>query len=403
MDPDETKPVQKKKPSPDANGSGDSPSSVEASSEAVKPQKNDDSSSDDFTEEDDLETRQDTDSFVQDSLDLRDSKHDALIKFNEGKVETTFGTSDKESRKTYTEVFNESTLGTIYRLFQRKVLLTVEHAISTGKEANVFLGMTAADEPVAVKIFRESTATFRKVRPYIEGDPRFHNVPRNKRQLVPIWTKKEFKNLMRMEHAGVRVPKTLGIDRNVLVMEYIGDDTMPAPLLRSWWHDHRHEDGAQELLQGIFDDLCIQMRLIHQEAGLVHADLSEFNILIHEGLPYIIDVGQAVVLSHPMSREFLDRDLRNIAAYFQKMGIETDENSLRTFIFDIGETDDGNEYDEEEDEYDDDDEEDSGDEGEEDSVDAGEEYDGDAGEEYDGDEDEEDSGDGREEVGIKNT
>ena len=309
----------------------------------------------------------DEDSYVEESLDLQDSKHDPLIRFHEKKITTTFNMTDKEYRKTYTEVFNDSTLATIYRLFQRKVLLTVEHPISTGKEANVFLGINSDDRPVAVKIFRENTATFRKVRPYIEGDPRFNNVPRNKRQLIPIWAKKEFKNLMRLEHAGVRVPVVLGIDRNVLVMEYIGDDASPAPTLRTWWLQHRDEEDAHRKLASIFEDVSHQMRLMHQDATLVHSDLSEFNILIHEDQPYIIDVGQAVVLSHPMSGEFLDRDIRNIATYFSKGGIETDEASLRAFIFKVEEEEEEEneeEDDEDGDEYDEDaeDEEEDGDE-----------------------------------------
>lgn len=289
-------------------------------------------SDDDMQDKFDPVSRLDLDSHVVDTLDLRDSKHDSLINMHEGKVETTFGTRDKEYRKTYDAVFNDSTLRTIYRLFQRKVLLTVEYPISTGKEANVFLGLGMDNEPVAVKIFRESTSTFRKVRPYIEGDPRFNHVLKDRRGLVAIWAKKEFKNLKRLENAGVRVPKARGIDRNVLVMEYIGDDTMPAPTLRNWWHENRGGSDTPDLISEFYEEIKEQMKKVHQEAGLVHADLSEFNILISNDQPYIIDVGQAVLHAHPMSIEFFERDIKNITAFFRKIGVDATEKELRDFV-----------------------------------------------------------------------
>lgn len=286
----------------------------------------------DHLREVDLSEAEEFHAHVEDSLNLRVEKHDPLIHSQEGKIETTFGTRDKEYRKTYDEVFNESTLKTIYHLFQRKILSTVEYPISTGKEANVFLGFDIKQEPVAIKIFRESTTSFRKVRPYIEGDPRFKHILRNRRGIVSIWAKKEFKNLKRMEHAGVRVPEALGIERNVLVMTYIGDDSMAAPTLRNWWNDHKNEDEAIGMLKLFYEDLMEQMRLINIEAGLVHSDLSEFNILIFEEKPYIIDVGQAVVHSHPMSGEFLTRDIHNFTAFFKRNGIDAEENELMDFI-----------------------------------------------------------------------
>ncbi|HQN30532.1 MAG TPA: RIO1 family regulatory kinase/ATPase, partial [Methanothrix soehngenii] len=58
--------------------------------------------------------------------------------------------------------------------------------------------------------------------------------------------------------------------------------------------------------------------LLCNQAGLVHADLSEFNILYDDGEPVIIDMGQSVTLDHPMARKFLERDISNIVHYFQK-------------------------------------------------------------------------------------
>jgi RIO kinase 1 len=61
---------------------------------------------------------------------------------------------------------------------------------------------------------------------------------------------------------------------------------------------------------------------------IVHADLSEYNILMYRGLPYIIDVGQAVVLEHPSAYDFLKRDIHNIVLFFRKYGIKADEKKI---------------------------------------------------------------------------
>ncbi len=263
---------------------------------------------------------------------VHEDRHEPLIDSIDKRVGKLVKTGDKGYRKTYDEVFNDSTLKTIYRLFQRKMLDTLEHPISTGKEANVFLGIGNEKQQVAVKIFRESTTTFRKVRPYIEGDPRFQQILRGRRGLVEIWARKEFKNLKRMANAEIRVPEAIAIDRNVLIMEYIGDETRPAPTLRQWYIDHRDDPDLVAKMERFYECITGMMKIMHQDAKMVHADLSEFNILIHDDEPVIIDVGQSVLLAHPMTREFLERDVRNITAFFRKVGVQAEEAELWDYL-----------------------------------------------------------------------
>ena len=68
----------------------------------------------------------------------------------------------------------------------------------------------------------------------------------------------------------------------------------------------------------IYQKIVEYISLLYNQAGLVHADLSEFNILYDNGEPVIIDMGQSVTLDHPMARKFLERDISNIVHYFQK-------------------------------------------------------------------------------------
>ncbi len=215
---------------------------------------------------------------------------------------------DANDRKTYDEVFDHSTLLAIYKLISDKTLNTIEFPISSGKEANIFKGTTIDKKEIAIKIYRVSTSTVRNYMKYILGDPRFKNIKKDHRQVVYAWARKEFKNLQRMHQAGVRVPKPIACKSNILLMEYIGDENLAAPILK----DTLIKAPAKKF-QFIIDNIS----MMYAEANLVHGDLSEYNILVKNNKLVIIDVAQAVLLVHPMAEELLIRDINNISRYFE--------------------------------------------------------------------------------------
>src|SRR5881628_2503489 len=178
---------------------------------------------------------------------------------------------DSESRKTYDEVFDHAALLTIADLITDGVISTLDYPVSTGKEANVF----HATGPDGI-----ANATFRNISVYIDGDPRFKKVKRAIRPTLWAWAQKEYKNLVRMEDAGVRVPTPERVHNNVLVMEYIGDETQPAPALR----EVRLEDPT-----AVYADVVANLQAI-RKAELVHADMSEYNLLWWDGRVVVIDV-----------------------------------------------------------------------------------------------------------------
>jgi len=141
----------------------------------------------------------------------------------------------------------------------------------------------------------------------------------NKRGIIYTWTKKEFKNLERLQKAKVRAPKPIISKNNVLVMEYIGTYERPAPLLR---------DVAIENPEEIFETLIDFISKMYKKAKLVHGDISAYNVLMHKNKPYIIDLGQGVLLEHPNSDEFLKRDISNIVKYFKKFNIRANANEI---------------------------------------------------------------------------
>jgi RIO kinase 1 len=225
---------------------------------------------------------------------------------------------DSEARKTYSEVFDDSTLLTLYKLFTDGVLEIVDYPIATGKEGNVYKGLSPEKEHVAVKIFRTSTSTFKHLSKYIAGDKRFSKIKPKSRNMIHTWAQKEFRNLVLMHDSDVRVPGPRKCIENVLVMDYVGDENKPAPLLRT--------SDLKDPMR-VFSDVVANMKKINS-AGLVHADLSEYNILMWNDLPYIIDVGQALPLDSPSAEEFFLRDVRNVVRYFSGHGVKTTEHDI---------------------------------------------------------------------------
>ncbi len=212
----------------------------------------------------------------------------------------------KEEYKVYNEVFDRSTLRTLDKL-KGDYYEEIEYCISTGKEANVFRAKTKKGY-VAIKIYRTYTSSFDNMAKYIDGDPRFPTVKRKKHDLVYQWCKKEFRNLSKAYVAGVSVPKPYTSMKNVLIMEFIGSHGVPAPLIK----DALVQD--YQLLYNKIVDNVVKML----EIGLIHADLSEFNILYYKDRPILIDMAQSVLKDHPLAYEFFKKDINNLNRFFKK-------------------------------------------------------------------------------------
>ena len=225
---------------------------------------------------------------------------------------------DDNERKTYDEVFDQKTLLLLAKLINDGVLSTVDYPVSTGKEGNVFHATGRDGGALALKIYRVGNATFKNIANYIIGDSRFRNVRRTRKDIIYAWAQKEYKNLLGMAAAGARVPKAIDQRNNVLIMSYVGDETQPAPLLR----EVRLDDPRAG-----FEDLVETMRAI-QKAGLVHGDLSEYNVLVWDGHLWVIDCGQAVPLEHGHAEEWFLRDCTNVARYFKRLGVDVTPQAL---------------------------------------------------------------------------
>ncbi len=229
---------------------------------------------------------------------------------------------DSDALKTYDQVFDRACLLVLQKLINDGVLATLDYPVSTGKEAVVFHATDAAGRGKAVKIYRISNSTFKTIAVYIAGDPRFKRVKKATKPTIFAWAQKEYQNLVRMQDAGVRVPTPSRVEANVLVMDYIGDETMPAPLLRN---------VVLEDPRAVLNDVIENLRAI-RKAALVHADLSEYNLLFWEGRVVVIDVGQSVPADHPRAAEWFARDIANIARFFHRLRVDVTPVSLEKAV-----------------------------------------------------------------------
>jgi len=217
--------------------------------------------------------------------------------------------------KVINEVLDKPTVMTLYKMISDHIIAYVNGSVSAGKESVLFWGVNENDESVALKIYLVSTSNFKKREPYILGDPRFSHVKKGTKNLVYLWAKKEFRNLTQCYDAGLSVPRPLHITNNVLAMDFVGENGSPAKQLLNSDVDENDYSQAISFLTELY-----------QKAKLVHGDFSEYNIFKTENGLVVFDLGSAVDLRHPNSKEFLKRDINNITRFFNKRGILVEDS-----------------------------------------------------------------------------
>lgn len=258
------------------------------------------------------------------------TKFAARIKL--GDVESGMGgaskggkTNDKSDRATSEQVLDPRTRMILLQLINRGTIHTINGVLSTGKEANVYhaLSDSAPTSPPlhrAIKVYKTAILVFKDRDRYVSGEHRFRNGYNkgSNRAMVKVWAEKEMRNLKRLWTAGVPCPEPLYLRLHVLVMGFIGDKKgWPAPRLR----DAPVEDD--KTWDTLYLELLGLMRDMYQKCRLVHADLSEYNVLYHQKRLWIIDVSQSVEHDHPRSTEFLRMDIKNVGDFFRRKGVDT--------------------------------------------------------------------------------
>lgn len=238
-----------------------------------------------------------------------------LLNSDEFKFTENFG------RKTQSLVFDSRTIKALYEFLVKYKIDYVDYPISSGKESVVFKAQLKG-RPIALKIYKMSTLKFQNIRIYIDGDYRFAKERISRSKFVYVWARKEFSNLQSLTEAGVRCPVPIAFHKNLLAMSFIGTKQRAAPQIRDAVFD----------ASAVYREVSKMMRNTYQKAGIVHADLSEYNILYYRKRSYFIDVAQGVTVQHPSADIFLKRDISNITQFFIKKGVDCSTEDLYRYI-----------------------------------------------------------------------
>lgn len=229
--------------------------------------------------------------------------------------------NDKHEKSTSTMAIDPRSRLLLFRLIDNNIVDRINGVISTGKEAVILHAEGGKNEEVivpsevAIKVFKTTLNEFKTRDKYIAEDYRFKNrfSKQNPRKIIHMWAEKEMHNLSRMRAAGLPCPDVVLLKKHILVMAFIGKEGRPAPKLREAALSTAQIDLA-------YTQCVSMMQKLYNDCQLVHADLSEYNILWHEEQCWFIDVSQAVEPTHPHGLEFLYRDCTNISNFFRRLG-----------------------------------------------------------------------------------
>jgi RIO kinase 2 len=217
----------------------------------------------------------------------------------------------------YTLTFLGLDVLAVRALHAKGVIEELGDVIGAGKESDVYIAVTPAGERVAVKFHKEGQAPFHRLR-----RTRSFAASLTRRSMI-LWAKmlgeREFKALVELHARGARVPEPIAWNRHAVVERLVEGavELYRLPPLEPG-------EAARVLL-----DVLETVRIAYVDVGIVHGDLSEYNILVAPrdgGVGgVVIDWPQYVYREEPHARELLERDVRYVIRFFRsKYGVEVD-------------------------------------------------------------------------------
>jgi RIO kinase 1 len=223
-------------------------------------------------------------------------------------------------------------------LIEEGFIDTVERQLMSGKEATVYV-VRHGEKTLCAKVYKEATErSFRQAVDYTEN--RKVKNTRTARAMAKgtrfgrqaqeaTWRSAEVDALYRLAAAGVRVPRPHNFCDGVLLMELVtGEDGNAAPRLNDlMFTPEQAREYHDVLLKEVVRMLC---------AGVVHGDLSEFNVLLSGHGPVIIDLPQAVdAAGNNHAHRMLLRDVANLRSFFARFAPELSHTDFGDEIWDL--------------------------------------------------------------------
>ncbi|HSF28308.1 MAG TPA: RIO1 family regulatory kinase/ATPase [Nitrosopumilaceae archaeon] len=218
-----------------------------------------------------------------------------------------------DKKKVMDDVLDKTAIMTLSKLINSGTISYVNGIIGSGKESKLYWAVDPAGNNIALKIYLVTASNFKKRQPYLVDDPRFSRIKKGTRNMVELWAQKEFRNLTQCVKNGVTSIKPIRVLKNVLVLEFVGKNGVPAKtLVESEVDENDYRDAISIISQ------------LYKKAKLVHADFSEYNIFKTENGLILFDLGSAVDIRHRNAKEFLQRDIKNISRFFVKRGLSVE-------------------------------------------------------------------------------
>jgi RIO kinase 1 len=226
--------------------------------------------------------------------------------------------------------------------FEQRWITDVLSKIKAGKEASVYLcraGEQVNAPLVAAKVFRprmlrnlKNDQLYRQDRQVLDESGRaildLGMLKAQKKRSVygeqirhQSWLAFEFKTLKMLHAAGADVPRPYEMAENAILMDYIGDEAFAAPTLNTV---RLEQEEAQRLYLRVMRNIRLML-----EKGIVHGDLSAYNVLYWQGRITLIDFPQVIAPgSHRSAYQIFSRDVRRTCEYFSRQGVKTDPVGL---------------------------------------------------------------------------
>ena len=181
---------------------------------------------------------------------------------------------------------------------KRKKVTAFGERIGVGKESVVYEAL--GETHLAIKFHRQGRTSFkhiRRLRDHLTDKPKVPWL-----YAAALAARHEFA-IMEKLYPKVSIPRPVACSRHALAMEFVSGPAL----------NHITLSDPENGLNMILGEVAAARR-----QGIIHADLSEFNIMVDESGPKIIDWPQAVEVTHPHAQELLERDLANVLRFFER-------------------------------------------------------------------------------------
>ena len=200
---------------------------------------------------------------------------------------------------------------------KRDLIFALGAAIAKGKESDVYETLTEEGSPLALKFYKLGRTSFTRVR-----KKRFSEGAEMRSWMTANYAaaKREYTALKKLEGLSPVFPKAVAFNRTTVLLEELGGVRLS-----------QRPDLEDPMVSAL--TVIAAIREAFLEAGLVNADLSEYNILTTGAALWLIDWPQAVGADHPNCRELLEHDVTAVVRFYRRAyGVELDEKRALLFV-----------------------------------------------------------------------